>query len=315
MREKPALKGSALALLLRVTAHPRAVIDNAQITEGDDGQILVDHKLLSPFTNQAESIEIDGEDRELIWDSSSRTHRYFSPSAGWVDIPEMRSKSYRVDFNIFLAMMRQWLGMSTHVTPRVLVPELLWDLGEIWISRRRVAVLFLRRAGLPETITKARGALLSFPRRGSSLILTDGRPSENGPDLPGNPVLVSLLDIFPPGMDVLDSVDADSLSSLIGASPETAREWTLVDCSEDGGHLRIHDQRYHFNGLTHKRIIRLLYETWERGDSRLRTSYVLGEAESRSRTISQAFSGCKEDWKAAIGYGDGDCWLKVEDHQ
>jgi len=315
MTEKPALKGSALALLLRVTAHPRAVIDNAQITEGDDGQILVDHKLLSPFTNQAESIEIDGEDRELIWDSSSRTHRYFSPSAGWVDIPEMRSKSYRVDFNIFLAMMRQWLGMSTHVTPRVLVPELLWDLGEIWISRRRVAVLFLRRAGLPETITKARGALLSFPRRGSSLILTDGRPSENGPDLPGNPVLVSLLDIFPPGMDVLDSVDADSLSSLIGASPETAREWTLVDCSEDGGHLRIHDQRYHFNGLTHKRIIRLLYETWERGDSRLRTSYVLGEAESRSRTISQAFSGCKEDWKAAIGYGDGDCWLKVEDHQ
>lgn len=315
MTEKLALRGSALALLLRVTAHPRAVVDNAQITEGDDGRILVDHKLLSPFTNQAESIEIDGEDRELIWDSSSRTHRYFSPSAGWVDVPEIRSKSYRVDFNILLAMMRQWLGMSTHVTPRVLEPELLWDLGETWISRRRVAVLFLRRAGLPETLTKARAALLSFPRRGSSLILTDKRPSEYGPDLPGNPVLVSLLDIFPPDIDVLDGVDTDSLASLIGVSPETVREWTPVECSEDGGRLRIHDQRYHFSGLTHKRIIRLLYEAWERGEARLRTSYVLGEAESRSRAISQAFSGCKEDWKAAIGYGDGDCWLKVEDHQ
>ena len=315
MTEKPALKGSALALLLRVTAHPRAVIDNAQITEGDDGQILVDHKLLSPFTSKAESIEIDGEDRELIWDSGSRTHRYFSPSAGWVDVPEVRLKSYRVDFNVLLATMRQWLGMASHVMPRALEPELLWDLGETWISRRRVAVLFLRRAGLPETITKARAALLSFPRRRSSLIFTDGPPSEYGPDLPGNPVLVSLLDIFPPDMDVLDGVDADSLTSLIGVAPDTVREWAAVECSEDGGRLRIHDQRYHFSGLTHKRIIRLLYEAWERGDSRLRTSYVLGEAESRSRTISQAFSGCKEDWKAVIGYGDGDCWLKVEDHQ
>jgi hypothetical protein len=313
--EKPALRGSALELLLRVTAHPRAVVDNAQITEGNDGQMLVDHKLLSSFTNQTESIEIDGEDRELIWDSSSRTYRYFSPSAGWVDVPEILSKSYRVDFNVLLAMMRQWLGMDSHVMPRVLEPELLWDLGETWISRRRVAVLFLRRVRLPETITKARAALLSFPRRGSSLILTDGRPSEYGPDLPGNPVLVSLLDIFPPDMDVLDGVDADSLASLIGAASETSREWTPVECSEDGSRLRIHDQRYHFSGLTHKRIIQLLYEAWERGDSRLRTSYVLSEAESRSRTISQAFSGCKEDWKAAIGYGDGDCWLKVEDNQ
>lgn len=174
MTEKLALKGSALALLLRVTAHPRAEVENAQITEGDDGRILVEHKLLSPFTNQAESIEIDGEDRELIWDSISRTHRYFSPSAGWVDVPEIRSKSYRVDFNVLLAMMRQWLEMASHVMPRALEPELLWDLGETWISRRRVAVLFLRRARLPETITKARAALMSFPRRGSSLILTDG---------------------------------------------------------------------------------------------------------------------------------------------
>lgn len=315
MKEVTSISRDAFNLLLRVIAQPRAVIDNAQITERDDGPILVDHKLLSPFTNQAESIEIDGEDRELIWDSSSQTYRYFSPSVGWVDVPDICTKSYRVNFNIFLAMVLQWLGMSAHVTPRALVPELCWDLGEIWISRRRVSVLFLRRAGLSETLTKARTALLSFPRRGSSLILTDKRPSEYGPDLPGNPVLVSLLDIFPPDMDVLDGIDADSLASLIGVAPNTVRGWTPVECSEDGARLRIHDQRYHFSGLTHKRIIRLLYEAWERGDSRLRTSYVLSEAESRSRTISQAFSGCKEDWKAAIGYGDGDCWLKVEDHQ
>ncbi|MGD8914017.1 MAG: hypothetical protein PVJ68_14925 [Candidatus Thiodiazotropha sp.] len=47
----------------------------------------------------------------------------------------------------------------------------------------------------------------------------------------------------------------------------------------------------------------------------MRTASVLEEAESRSRTMSQAFSGCKEDWKEVVGYGDGFCLLKIEDRR
>lgn len=315
MADQPALSSSALALLLRVTAHPRAVIGSDHIEQEYDGRELINQGLLRPYANQAGFIEIDGEDRELVWDSVSQTHRYFAPSAGWVELPDGHSKPYRVDFSALLATMRQWLGMTTHTSPAVLVPELLWDLGEAWIGRRRVAVLFLRRAGLTETLSKVRAALLGYPRRGSSLILTDGRPSEHRPDLPGNPVLVSLLDLFPPDIEVLDGIDADSLGAFIGAVPEPRREWTSVECSEDGGYLRIYDNEFHFSGYTHKRIIRVLYEAWEGGNPRQRTATVLEEAESRSKTMSQAFSGCKEDWRSAIGYGDGYSWLKVDDHQ
>ena len=315
MTERPTLNRGALALSLRVAAQSRAVISSDHITRAGDGQCLVDTGILRPFSNQVECIEIDGEDREIVWDNGSKRHRYFSPASGWVDVPADHFKSYRVDFNALLALVRRWLGMSAHTCPASLVPELFWDLGETWIGRRRIAVLFLRRSGLAETLSRARSALLRYPRRGSSLILTDRRPSEHGPDLPGDPILVSLLDLFPPDMDVLGGIDADSLTAFIGAAPKPRREWRPVECSEDGGYLRIYDRRFRFSGVTHKRIIRLLYEAWKRGEHQQRTVSVFEEAESRSRTMSQAFSGCKEEWKEAIGYGGGSCWLKVGDHQ
>ena len=83
-----------------------------------------------------------------------------------------------------------------------------------------------------------------------------------------------------------------------------------MECSEDGGYLRIHDREFHFKGHVGPRIIRILYEAWERGDPRQRTAHVLEEAESKSNAFSQAFSN--KEWKEVIGHADGYCWLKVD---
>lgn len=313
MAELPALRREELALLLRVTAHPRAVIGSEYVTQSKNGLGLVEKGVLRPYANRSEFIEIDGEDRELVWDSVGRTYRYFTPAAGWVVVPSGRLKSYRVDFDALLAIISRWFQLPARSSPAALVPDMLWDLGETWISKRRVAVLFLRRAGLPETLSKVREAMQGYPRRSSSLILADRRPSSYGPDLPGNPILVSLMDLFSPEKAILDSLDAESLLANGGAVREPGRRWSPVECGEDGGYLRIHDREFHFSGLTHRRIIRIVYEAWERGDPRLRTASVLEEAESRSRTISQAFSGSKEDWRGAIDYGGGYCWLRVDE--
>ena len=239
------------------------------------------------------------------------SYRYFSPTAGWVAVPDEQIKSYRADVKALLSLILHWLDMPPHIQPVSLLPDLLWELGETWVGRRRMALLFLRRAALPETLSQVRTALLGYPRRGSSLIFTDARPSKYGPDLPGEPILLPLLDLFPPNGDAQVRADMETLATFVGMPAQSKRTWSPVECSEDGGYLRIHDQVFHFTGYTHKRIIRILYEAWERGKPRQRTSSVLEEAESRSRAFSQAFSGCKEDWKAAIGYGDGYCWLMV----
>jgi len=313
MAELPALRREELALLLRVTAHPRAVIGSEYVTQSKNGLGLVEKGVLRSYANGSEFIEVGGEDRELVWDSASRTYRYFTPAAGWVVVPSERLKSYRVDFDALLAVVSRWFQLSARSSPAALVPELLWDLGETWISKRRVAVLFLRRAGLPETLSKVREAMQGYPRRSSSLILADRRPSGYGPDLPGNPMLVSLMDLFSPEKDILDSINAESLLTGSGAVREPRLRWSPVECDEDGGYLRLHDREFRFSGLTHRRIVRILYEAWECGEPRLRTASVLEEAESRSRTISQAFSGCKEDWRGAIDYGGGYCWLIVDE--
>ena len=310
--DHPQLTRPALTLLLRAIGHPKAMLNADLVDDLPEIRELLANQWLVPCGNRDGYIEVDGRDYELEWDSESNSHRYFSPTAGWVAVPADRLKSYKVHFEVLLAGIRRWLDIPARTQPALLLPELLWELGETWIGRRRMAVLFLRRASLPDTLSRVRMALFGHPRRGSCLIITDTKPSPHGPSLPGDPILLPLPDLFSPNRDVLDRVDMETLAAFVGMPAQSTKEWTPVECSEDGGYLRIHDREYRFTGHTHKRIIRILYEAWERGEPRQRTASVLEEAESRSRTISQAFSGCKEDWRSAIGYGGGYCWLITE---
>ena len=310
--DHPRLTRPALTLLLRTIGHPKAMLNADLVDDLPEIGELLSNRWLVPSGNRAGYVEVDGRDYELEWDSERKAYRYFSPATGWVTVPPDQLKSCKVHFEQLLSAIRQWLDMPERTPPETLLPELLWELGETWIGRRRMAVLFLRRAGLPETLSRVRTALLEYPRRGSCLILTDTNPSQHGPALPGDPILLPLPDLFSPNRDVLDRVDMETLATFVGMPAQSTKEWAPVECSKDGGYLRIHDREYRFSGHTHKRIIRILYEAWERGEPRQRTASVLEEAESRSRTISQAFSGCKEDWRSAIGYGGGYCWLITE---
>ncbi|MCL6417881.1 hypothetical protein MIB92_19695, partial [Aestuariirhabdus sp. Z084] len=58
-------------------------------------------------------------------------------------------------------------------------------------------------------------------------------------------------------------------------------------------------------------IIRQLFEAWESGQEKLRTAAVLENAESKASALSQAFSGCKTEWKNVVAYEKGSCWLHV----
>ncbi|RMG35945.1 MAG: hypothetical protein D6720_06020 [Gammaproteobacteria bacterium] len=309
----PRLTRPALTLLLRAAGHPKALLNAALAEDFPEIGELITNRWLVPSGNRTGYVEVDGRDYELEWDSERKAYRYFSPAAGWVTVPPDQLKSCKVHFEQLMSAIRQWLDMPERTPPESLLPELLWELGEIWIGRRRMAVLFLRRAGLPETLSRVRTALLEYPRRGSCLILTDTNSSRHGPALPGDPILLPLPDLFSPNRDVLDKADMETLAAFVGMPAQSKKEWTPVECSEDGGYLRIHERKYRFIGHTHKRIVRILYEAWERGEPRLRTAKVLVEVEAGStvRTMSHVFSGCKEDWKSAIGYGGGYCWLMV----
>jgi hypothetical protein len=84
-----------------------------------------------------------------------------------------------------------------------------------------------------------------------------------------------------------------------------------IDCNDDGSWIRVGDQEYLFSGLLQKTAIRRLYEALQEGSSRLAMQTLLEEIESRSRHISQVFSGADPKWRDIIGYGKGHVWLKL----
>ncbi|QLH37895.1 MAG: hypothetical protein HWD60_01320 [Defluviicoccus sp.] len=85
-----------------------------------------------------------------------------------------------------------------------------------------------------------------------------------------------------------------------------------IDCSDDGSWIKVCDREYMFPGLLQKTAVRRLYDALQGGLPTLPMQSLLEEIESRSRHISQVFSGADPKWRDIIGYGKGLVWLKVD---
>jgi hypothetical protein len=103
---------------------------------------------------------------------------------------------------------------------------------------------------------------------------------------------------------IIDHVTSNGSRAITAAPP--------IDCSDDGSWIRVGDQEYLFSGLLQKTAIRRLFEALQEGSPRLAMQTLLEEIESRSRHISQVFSGADPKWRHIIGYGKGHVWLKVD---
>jgi hypothetical protein len=86
----------------------------------------------------------------------------------------------------------------------------------------------------------------------------------------------------------------------------------VVDCSEDGGWIRVGTRQYLFTGLFQKGIVRQLYEAWHEGNPRVRTQSLLEDVGSRSKQISHVFSGADPRWREVILYSKGYVWLNAD---
>ncbi len=92
------------------------------------------------------------------------------------------------------------------------------------------------------------------------------------------------------------------------------RQVNPVDCSPDGSWLRVHERRYFFRGKK-KRLIRLLYEAWARGDEWVGEEWILAEAEYDSGRLEDVFKDKRPEkrnvWREYIEMHDGRVRLKV----
>lgn len=302
---------SALSLLLNLINTPRmeSTLDYLK-SSGVSDEVLAT-RLMSPVRSDQETICVDGRDRELIPNPDGPGYRYFSEAVGWVDVSANEICRFRVDPQRMLNLVRGWLDISMHQPVVTLQSDAIWDLGDMWVGKRRLAVLFMRQAHLAASAASLRNVLSNFPRRRSAIVLTDVAINSYGPSLPGEPLCIALSDLLLPEQSCVSVIEKDMIGELLGYGPSQPEHKAPVSCSDDGGELHVNGDDYFFTGLTQKRIIRQLFDAWEAGQPRLRTTAVLEEAESKATAMSHAFSGYKGDWKKVIGYGDGCCWLIV----
>ncbi len=111
-------------------------------------------------------------------------------------------------------------------------------------------------------------------------------------------------DRFEQAHGIVDYV-ASNGSGMIPAPPP-------VDCSDDGGWIKVHGREYQFCGLLQKMAIRRLYDAWESGMPRLNMQSLLEDIDSRSRHISQVFGNGNPHWREIVAYRRGYVWLKTD---
>ncbi len=151
-----------------------------------------------------------------------------------------------------LAVLRNWMDISDRSPIANIQHDSIWDLGDTWVGKRKLAVLFLRRAHLPKSVQQLQQTLQVFPRRKSAMVLTDVPINTFGPDLPGEPLCTDLMGLIPPGEGMVDAIDSDLIADLLGLGIPKLSHTGPVYRSEDGGELVVNGESYSFNGLIHR---------------------------------------------------------------
>lgn len=302
----------AADLLLSVIETPDAVISGS-VLDGYYGQISLVLKgagILQPKDHSRAAVSlVDHEDEpvNLIWSPEHRAYGYFSPSAGWVNVPGNQLATYRVNFSMLLEQLFERLDFSPRTGPVELVPDLLWEIGDARLPGRskRTSVWIGRRLGDPTIWRSFMDAARKRPAPGLRIVLSF---------TPGNrlPTDVHLGHTLIAVRDVADHNGLAIVPELLAARVATGSQLNddLITMAADGASLTVRGTRYAFSGSKQRAIIRQLYDAWKSGNPELLTAEVLESAgySTSVNTLAKAFSG-RPEWREFISEEHGRCWM------
>ncbi|MEG9883061.1 MAG: hypothetical protein V6Z86_00280 [Hyphomicrobiales bacterium] len=302
----------AADLLLSVIETPDAVISGS-VLDGYYGRVAPALKaagILQPKDHSRAAVSlVDHEDEpvNLTWSPEHRAYGYFSPSAGWVNVPGDQLATYRVNFNTLLEQLLERLDLSPRTGPVELVPDLLWEVGDARLPGRskRTSVWIGRRLCEPAIWKSFIDTARKRPALGLRIVLSF---------TPGNrlPTDVHLGHTLIAVRDVADhnghAVVPDLLAARVAAGSQLNDD--LITMAADGASLTVRGTRHAFSGSKQRAIIRQLYDAWKSGHPELLTAEVLESAgySTSVNTLAKAFSG-RAEWRDFIREENGRCWL------
>ena len=140
-RTTPALDRQAIEVLLSALEAPRPALSAAALQSFPPqvGASLLAAGLIKPVGHEAVATSLSDHDDIpvlLTWSADHRGFGYFSPAAGWIDVPHADIASYSIDMASVMTALTAKMHFSTRSTPTVLVADHLWE-----IARPRAAVV------------------------------------------------------------------------------------------------------------------------------------------------------------------------------
>lgn len=294
---------AALDVLLSVVETPEAVISGAVLADYFDeaAKPLVEAGLLKPHDQEAATASLVDHDDVPVTVSQSPDKGglgYFSPGAGWVSVANDRLARFRVEFPVLLARLMVQADVSSRAGPVALVPNLLWEIGDVRLGRRteRVSIWFGRRLHDPTVWQQIVNAAMLRPAARMRVLLTSTSSDRLSSPLPRH-MLVSVRDVidYTTGLAVHPAILASRLDGTCRPNIDDA-----IDLSPDGTRLTINgDIVITFRSPKHIEIIRTLVTCHKEGKG-IRAEDLLTKAGSGVGSLQRAF-GTKK-WKELSPY-------------
>jgi len=287
------LSPAALELLLSAIETPETVISGVVLDDYHSSEALVLKAtgLLKPHGHKAAvASQADHDDAPvtLSWSAENGGLGYFSPTAGWVTVPDDQIARFQVDVPAVIGELMDRVDWPSRSRPVPLVPDLLWEIGDVRLGRRtqRVPIWFARRLHEPSVWRQIKYVAKNRPAPRLRVVLTS-TPSHRFPDetIAGHH-LVALRDVIDSASRL--AINPDILAARLDGSlaPDIGEALYL---SPDGKQLVINgDITIRFRSDYHIAIIRRLVTGFREG-KRFTARELLDHAQSSSDTLRQAF--------------------------
>jgi hypothetical protein len=154
---------------------------------------------------------------EVEFDASVHGYRHFCPEAGWVKVESEDLKQYLLDVSWLLRQIARAMKIRSDVEPRCLVDDVLWDLGDAWIRKRNIAVLFGRRLNHGDNLDRAIDALTNRIGRPPGILLSTTERLSRHVRLPGRHHFLPLRDCLVVGASELE-IDWEIIKGVTGGA-------------------------------------------------------------------------------------------------
>jgi len=301
----------SIEVLLSALEAPRAAFSATALQSfpAHVGAQLIAAALIKPDGYEAVATSLADHDDSpvtLTWSAKSRGFGYFSPTAGWVDVPHADIERYSVNLASVMVALTAKMQLSRKLAPSVLITDLLWEIGKSRFGQRahQTPIMFGRRLHDVGTWQAVRGTLEARPSQQRRVILTSTRP-DRLPEPPAGNVLISIHDVVGDGDGL--ALDPAVISARLDHLP-------LIDASEpivllgDGKEVRLFGETFQFpKGVRQRQIIRHIYERYRQGQRWTSTEEIVTALDLRPNARIRDFFKKSPAWNHLLTERNGMC--------